>query len=119
MTSIVLLLVLLLVGLGYFWLLVKIARPKPLAKPVKDSKGWLVAQTVLSWLCSFLFGFLTLWMLGVFVVTSGWGMATSGGLLATLGAPLLLAISVRWTRIVMRRWKALRRTPTVEEGRAG
>jgi hypothetical protein len=58
-------------------------------------------------------------MLGVFVVTSGWGMATSGGLLATLGAPFLLAISVRWTRIVMRRSKALRRTATVEEGRAG
>src|SRR5260370_12199337 len=86
MTSIVLLLVLLLVGLGYFWLLVKIARPKPLAKPVKDSKGWLVAQTVLSWLCSFLVGFLTLWMLGVFVVTGGLGMATSGGRLAAFWA---------------------------------
>src|SRR5260370_7766203 len=109
MTSIVLLLVLLLVGLGYFWLLVKIARPKPLANPVKDSKGWLVAQTVLSWLCSFLFGFLTLWMLGVFVVTSGWGMATSGGLLATLGAPLLLAIILRRPRITTLTCKPLRR----------
>src|SRR5258707_15767561 len=108
MTSIVLLLVLLLVGLGYFWLLVKIARPKPLAKPVKDSKGWLVAQTVLSWLCSFLFGFLTLWMLGVFVVTGGWGMGSLGGGVATFGAPLFLPIRGGWARMVMRRGEGLR-----------
>src|SRR5258708_33107204 len=102
MTSIVLLLVLLLVGLGYFWLLVKIARPKSLAKPVKGSKGWLVAQTVLSWLCSFLLGFLTLWMLGVFVVTGGWGSGNSGGRLGSLGAPPFLAVKAWWSRVTER-----------------
>jgi hypothetical protein len=110
------LLALLLVGLGYFWLLVKIARPKPLAKLVKDSKGWLVTQTVLSWLCSFLFGFLTLWMLAAFVVTGGWMALLPVGLLAALGVvPFLFALSVRWTRIVMRKWKALRQPPAEAE----
>src|SRR5258707_15649564 len=118
MTSIVLLLVLLLVGLGYFWLLVKIARPKSLAKPVKGSKGWLVAQTVLSWLCSFLLGFLTLWMLGVFVVTGGCGLAILGGVLGALGGAAFLSLRVRGTRKLVRRWKGLAGDPPMEDGAA-
>src|SRR5258708_36715701 len=51
--------------LAYLWLLVKISKPRPIAKPVKDSKAWLITQTVISWLCSFLFGFLTFGMVGM------------------------------------------------------
>lgn len=157
---IILLLILLPPGLGYFWLLVKIASPKPLAKPVipmtvavltllawslqvalagllgwlawgllrrtlrrsgrpspvNDSKGWLVAQTVLSWLCCFHFGFLTFWLFEGFLSVVGWGFASSAAFSEPLGALLLFAMSVRWTRIVMRKWKAFRRIPTVDEG---
>jgi len=111
MSPYVLLVAVLAAFFGYLWLLVKIARPKPLAKPVKDSKEWLVAQTVLSWLCSFLFAFLTLWLLGVDFVTAGWSMFSERLLLITLVVPLLFVLSVRWTRIVMRKWKALRQPP--------
>ena len=51
--------------LGYLWLLVKIAKPRPTVKPIKDSKAWLITQTVISWLCSFLFGFLTFGIVGM------------------------------------------------------
>ena len=37
-----------------------------------------------------------------------------GLLLADLGVPLLFALSVRWTRSVMRKWKALRLPPAAE-----
>ncbi len=97
-------LIILLVFLGYCWFLAKIvARPKPLAKPVKDSKGWLTAQAIFSWLSSFLFGFLTLWILGVIGTTGGWAfLVPVPVMLLVYGAPLLLfALSVRWTRIVM------------------
>jgi cytochrome c biogenesis protein CcdA len=48
---------------GYLWLLVKIAKPRPITKPIKDSKAWLITQTMIAWLCAFLFGFKTLAML--------------------------------------------------------
>ena len=153
------LLILLILPLGYFWLLVIIANPEPLPKPVipvtvavltllasslqvtfagllgwltwrwfrrslgrsgrpspvDDSKGWLVAHTVLSWLCCFHFGFLTFWLFEGFLALVGWGFASSAAFSEPLGALLLFAMSVRWTRIVMRKWKAFRRIPAVDE----
>src|SRR6266849_1730297 len=48
---------------GYVWMLVKLAKPKPIAKPIKDSKAWLIAQTVLAWPLALFFGYKTLGML--------------------------------------------------------
>jgi hypothetical protein len=110
--------------LGYLWLLVKIAKPAPTAKPVKDSKAWLITQTVLAWPCAFLLGFLTLGMLGMQAQRqrpqnpnlgdSGSIGYLVGLLISILGVPLLFALSVRWTRSVMRKWRALRLPPVVE-----
>jgi hypothetical protein len=123
--------------LGYVWLLVKIAKPRPITQPVTESKVWLVTQIVIAWLCVSLsvvlfatvkwlgFGFLTLLTLGAkssrqpfqssnpgdTVIGVGYFLAW---LFVALGVPLLVAISVRWTRKVLRKWKALRLPPAVE-----
>jgi positive regulator of sigma E activity len=39
--------------LVYLLLLVKIARARTIAKPIKDSKAWLITQTVFAWLFAF------------------------------------------------------------------
>jgi hypothetical protein len=113
--------------LVYLWLLVKVAKPRPIAKPVKDSKAWLITQTFISWLCSFLFGFLTFGVMGMQSANkrsqnpnpgdppSSLGYLV-GLLIAYLGVPLLFALSVRWTRSVMRKWKALKLPPVMESG---
>jgi hypothetical protein len=117
--------------LGYLWLLVKIAKPSPIATPVKDSKPWLRAQTVIAWVCVVLFGFLTLAMVagnanrqqrprnpnpGDAIGSAGYLV---GMLVGDLVVPLLFALSVRWTRTVMRKWKALKVLPPVEAATVG
>jgi hypothetical protein len=103
--------------LAYLWSLVKIAKPKPIAKPIKESKAWLITQTLISWLCCFLFGFLT----GMLGMTANRlqrpqnpnpsDLASSVGSLVGL---FLFALSVRWTRSVMGKWRALRLPPAEE-----
>jgi hypothetical protein len=116
--------------LAYLWLLVKVAKPGPITKQIKDSKPWLTTQTVVSWLCSFLFGLLTLAMLGANANrqrpqnTNPGDLATGVGylvglLIADLGVPLLFALSVRWTRIVMSKWKTLKVQRVAESATIG
>jgi hypothetical protein len=110
--------------LGYLWMLVKIAKPKPTTQPIKTSKTWLIAQTAIAWTCAVLFGFLTLVMMANANRPRPQNpypreQATSVGyfvglLIADLGVPLLFALSVRWTRTVISKWKALRLPPAAE-----
>ena len=98
--------------LGYLWVLVKIARPKRSTAPVKMSKAWLTLQTALSWLCSIIFGLLALAMLAGQATRKpenvGGGPGYLVGLLIVVfGVPMLFALSVRWTRISMRKWNAI------------
>jgi hypothetical protein len=110
--------------LGYVWLLVKIARPRPHTKPVTDSKAWLRTQTVLSWFCTILFGFLTFGMLvlnanrqqGSQNTHHPEGLAGAigfmvGYLFSVVGLPLFFALSVRWKRSVTNKKKALQAAP--------
>jgi hypothetical protein len=110
--------------LGYIWLLVKIARPRPLTKPVTDSKAWLRTQTVLSWFCTLLFGFLTFGMLALNANRQHRSESTRhpeglagaigfmvGYLFSVLGLPLFFALSVRWKRSVANKKKALHTAP--------
>ena len=107
--------------LVYLWFLVKISKPKPVIAPVTASRASLWVQTVASWLCSLVFGLLTLAMLGANAnrqrqqpeprdVASSAGYLV-GLLIADLGVPLALALSIRWTRSTMRKWKALKAPP--------
>jgi DMSO/TMAO reductase YedYZ heme-binding membrane subunit len=109
--------------LAYLWFLVKIAKPRPTVTPVKDSKAWLRTQTALAMLCSILFGILTLSMLGLNanrrVQPSSENAAESLGyfmglLISVFMIPLLFALSVRWTRSVRGKWKALKKSPVAE-----
>jgi hypothetical protein len=105
--------------LGYIWLLVKFARPKPFTKPVTDSKAWLRTQTLLSWLCMLFFGFLTFAMLALNAnrqrqteIHRPEGLPGAIGFMvgyafSVLGLPLFFALSVRWKRNVTNKKKAL------------
>src|ERR1700730_4673174 len=99
----------------YVWLLIKISKPKAVANPVfrtNTTRSRLTVQTTIAWLCALIFGLWTFLM----VVTSATRPSAAPGdtsghiadLVFDLGVPLLFALSVRWTRNVMRTWKALR-----------
>jgi hypothetical protein len=109
--------------LVYLWFLVKIAKPRPTVTPVKDSKAWLRTQTVLAWLCSIVFGILTLSSLAL--QSNRQVKPSSGNAAGAIGffvglfisvfiIPFLFALSVRWTRSVRGKWKALNLSPVVE-----
>jgi hypothetical protein len=110
--------------LGYVWLLVKIARPRPITTPVTDSAAWLRTQTVLSWFCTIIFGFLKLAMLALNANRQQGSESTHhpkdlagaigfmvGYLFSVLGLPLFFALSVRWKRSVTNKKKALKIAP--------
>jgi len=109
--------------LAYLWLLVKIAKPRPTVTPVKDSKTWLRTQTVLAWLCSIVFGILTLFSLALQSnrqvkptsrdATEALGFLV-GMFISIFIIPFLFALSVRWTRSVRGKWKALKLSPVSE-----
>jgi hypothetical protein len=111
---------------GYIWLLVMLAKPKAITEQIKISKVSLIVQTVIAWPCSVFFGYKTLGMLApnsnvqrelltrspgnplhsaAFVAGMWFGFFTT---------PLLFALSVRWTRSVMRKWKASKLAPHEE-----
>jgi hypothetical protein len=111
--------------LVYLLLLVKIARARTIAKPIKDSKAWLITQTVFAWLFALLFGFKTF---AILLGTAIWQQFQNpnrgnpphsapfmiGRWIGFSLTPLLFALGVRWTRSVMRKWKTLK-VPPVEE----
>ncbi len=111
---------------GYMWLLVKIAKPKPIVKPIKYSKAWLIAQTALAWPLALFFGYKTLGMLAPnsnlqrqFISPNRGNPPYSAPFVAGMwfgyfSIPLLFALGVRWTRSAMRKWKALKRPPGEE-----
>jgi hypothetical protein len=111
---------------GYVWLLVKLAKPKAITEQAKISKASLITQSVLAWLCALFFGLKTLAILAPNsnvqreLLNPNPGNPpysapfVAGMWSAFFGIPLLFALSVRWTRSVMRKWKALR-LPPVEE----
>jgi hypothetical protein len=101
--------------LAYIWLLFKIAKPKSVSNPVapiQSSRSRLTVQTVVAWLCAIILG---VWTLGL-VATSAIRPHASPGdasgqitdLVFELGVPLLFALSIRWTRSVMRTRKVSR-----------
>lgn len=111
---------------GYVWLVVRIAKPRPIAKPIKDSKAWLIAQTVIAWPFALFFGLKTFGMLAPnsnlyrqFISPNPGKPPYSAALVAGMWfgyfcMPLFFALGVRWTRSVMRKWKALRLPPAEE-----
>jgi hypothetical protein len=110
---------------GYVWLLVKLAKPKAITKPTKISKPTLITQTVFAWLFALLFGFKTL---SILVGNALWqhfqnpnpgnpphsAPFVAGVWFGYLATPFLFALSVRWTRSVMRKWKMLKLPPVAE-----
>jgi len=110
---------------GYVWLLVKLAKPKAITEQTKISKASLIAQTVIAWPCALFFGFKTLAMLAPnsnlqrqFINPPGNPPYSApfvvGMWTGYFCIPLLFAVSVRWTRSVMRKWKALKLAPVEE-----
>ncbi len=104
--------------LGYLLALVKVARSRPVSKPGKDSKTWLITQLAIAWLGVLLFGFLALVQLAANAYRQG-GLENPqpgnlvhrvgylvGWLITVLGVPLLCALSVRRARSLMHKWKA-------------
>ncbi len=111
---------------AYVWLLVKLAKPKAITEPTKTSKASLITQTVFAWPCSLFFGYKTLGMLAAnsslqheLLYPNPGNPPRSAPFVAGMwfgyfSIPLLFALSVRWIRSVMRKWKALK-LPPVEE----
>jgi hypothetical protein len=104
--------------------LVRISRPGPVTGPVRDSTTWLGVQTVAARMCSYLFGILTvLSVLGQANRPTGLSnpytpdqkleaiAGAIGSIFALLGVPLLFALSVRWSRTVANKKKALNAPP--------
>jgi hypothetical protein len=97
--------------LGYVWLLVKLAKAQALSNPIAPiQRSRLMIKTVAAWLCTAVFG---LWTLGMVATSTTRPSAAPGDvsghitdLVLDLGAPLLFALSIRWTRSLMRVWKA-------------
>src|SRR6267378_3081084 len=112
--------------LVYLLLLVKIAKPRPILKPIKDSKAWLITQTIFAWPCALFFGFKTLAMLAPNsnvqreLLSPNPGNPhysapfVAGMWSAFFCTPLLFALGVRWARSVMRKWKTLKLPPIGE-----
>ena len=111
---------------GYVWLLVKLAKPKAIAEATRIPKASLITQTIFAWLCASFFGYKTLGMLAPNsnlqrellnpnLRNPPYSAAFVAGMwFGCFSIPLLFALSVRWTRSVMRKWKAFR-LPPVEE----
>jgi hypothetical protein len=80
------------------------------AKSIKGSKVWLITQTIFAWLCALFFGYKTLAMLVPNASLQQkfqnpnpgdprYSAAYVAGMwLGFFATPLLLALSVRWTR---------------------
>jgi hypothetical protein len=110
---------------GYVWLLVKLAKPKAITAPTKISKASLITQTVFAWLFALFFGFKTV---AILLGTALWQQIQNPNLgnppysaafmagrwFGFFVTPVLFALSVRWTRSVMRKWRALRLAPVEE-----
>lgn len=97
--------------LTYLWLLVRIAKPKGVANPVIPAqRARLILQTVGAWLCAIIFGVWTFALVATSAIRPHASKGDISGqitdLVFELGVPLLFALSIRWTRIVMRTWKA-------------
>ena len=105
---------------GYVWLLVKLAKPKAITKATKISKASLITQTVFAWLCTLWFGIKTLGMLSSnsylqreLIFPSPRNpppdpASVAGMWTAYVLIPVSFALSVRWARSVMRKWRALK-----------
>src|ERR1700682_6505044 len=101
--------------LVYVWLLIKISKPKAVANSVFRSENphsRLTVRTIIAWLCVLIFGLWTFLMVVTSATRSSAAPGDTSGRIADLvfdlGVPLLFALSVRWTRSLMRTWKALR-----------
>jgi len=111
---------------GYVWLLVKLAKPKAITNSTQSSKASLLTQTVFAWLCALFFGYKTLGMLApnsklqreLLNPNPGnppYSAAFVAGMwFGYFSLPVLFALSVRWTRSVMRKSKALKLLPVEE-----
>jgi hypothetical protein len=114
--------------IGYIWLLVKIARPRPVTGPVTASKSSLAIQTVAARMCSYLFGILTFISIVMHANPKNGIQNTytpgdkseaiahfTGYLVGLLGVPLFFALSMRWSRNVANKKKVLNPPPVTEE----
>lgn len=105
----------------YLWLLVKVAKPRPITQRIEVSRGRLWSQTIVAWLCTLVFGVITFGLVISSPVrrsaTPGDTAGRLGELTAQLGLPLFFALSVRWTRSLMRKWKAVEAS-AVGQGKA-
>lgn len=91
--------------LGYFWfLIVKVAKPKPITDGKKSSKTILWLQVIASWVLVLAFGIYTLSLMVMMPRHHAAPGDTSGqitDLAFALAIPFLFALSVRWARSLM------------------
>ncbi len=99
---------------GYVWLPVKLAKPKAIAEPTGISKASLIIQTIFAWPCALFFGYKTLGMLAPNSNLQRELLNPAGMRFGYFTTPLLFALSVRWTRSAMHKWKALKQPPVEE-----
>jgi hypothetical protein len=99
----------------FWWLATRVAKPKPSTISEFDrvkspSKAVLWLQIIAAWVFVLAFGLYTLSMIVMMPRHHAAPGDTSGqitDLVFAIGIPYLFALSVRWSRSLMAKWKAL------------